>query len=251
MENGRSIETLRRLLADTYVLLVKTQGVHWNVTGSDFFELHQLTEQNYTELFAAVDEIAEALRALGSVSPSTMAGLLAASGLKEGTGSGAKEMVATILAANEQIANGLAEAIESGKLEPGTEDLCTARLRAHKKAAWMWRSVGDQRDQPAAAPSATKGVAQVAPAAEKAAGPAGARTKKEAKKAKAKAAKAETKRSKAPKPSQAVVTKPVAAKAKATKAPAQQKAASQQKAPVSKIARQAGGRLSRTVADIG
>ena len=62
-------EGLSRLLADTYVLYGKTHGFHWNVTGPMFNTLHLMFEGQYTELAAAVDEIAERIRALGVKAP--------------------------------------------------------------------------------------------------------------------------------------------------------------------------------------
>jgi starvation-inducible DNA-binding protein len=60
---------LSRLLADTYTLYLKTHGYHWNVTGLHFRSLHLMFEEQYLELAAAVDEIAERIRALGSLAP--------------------------------------------------------------------------------------------------------------------------------------------------------------------------------------
>jgi DNA-binding ferritin-like protein len=52
-------------MADTYLVYLKTQNFHWNVTGPMFGELHALFEQQYTDLAAAVDELAERIRAVG------------------------------------------------------------------------------------------------------------------------------------------------------------------------------------------
>ena len=54
-------ESLSRLLADTYTLYLKTHGFHWNVTGPMFRSLHLMFEEEYIELGAAVDQIAEIL----------------------------------------------------------------------------------------------------------------------------------------------------------------------------------------------
>ena len=62
-------EGLARLLADTYTLQLKTRNYHWNVTGPMFNTLHLMFEQQYTELAAAVDQIAERIRALGAFAP--------------------------------------------------------------------------------------------------------------------------------------------------------------------------------------
>jgi len=65
-ENRKQIaQGLSRLLADTYSLYLKTHYFHWNVTGSLFHSLHQMFEEQYTELAMAVDTIAERIRSLG------------------------------------------------------------------------------------------------------------------------------------------------------------------------------------------
>jgi len=66
IENRKQIaQGLSRLLADTYSLYLKTHYFHWNVTGSLFHSLHQMFEEQYTELAMAVDTIAERIRSLG------------------------------------------------------------------------------------------------------------------------------------------------------------------------------------------
>jgi starvation-inducible DNA-binding protein len=58
-QRGRLTTSLTAMLADAYVLMVKTQGFHWNVVGPLFVSLHELTEQQYQDLFGAIDKIAE------------------------------------------------------------------------------------------------------------------------------------------------------------------------------------------------
>src|SRR4249919_2418588 len=60
---------LSRLLADTYTLYLTTHNFHWNVTGPMFNTLHAMFMQQYTELWNAVDPIAERIRALGHPAP--------------------------------------------------------------------------------------------------------------------------------------------------------------------------------------
>jgi starvation-inducible DNA-binding protein len=63
------VAALKQLLAESYQLFVKTHGYHWNVVGPQFVELHKLFEEQYNDLFEAVDEIAERVRALGAKAP--------------------------------------------------------------------------------------------------------------------------------------------------------------------------------------
>lgn len=56
---------LNLLLADEYVLYTKTRTAHWNVDGTNYFELHVSLENQYNTLDSMIDEIAEQIRSLG------------------------------------------------------------------------------------------------------------------------------------------------------------------------------------------
>ena len=60
-ENARKsvADALNKTLADTYALYMKTHAYHWNVTGPQFHSLHVMFEEQYREMWAALDEIAE------------------------------------------------------------------------------------------------------------------------------------------------------------------------------------------------
>src|SRR5690606_19771085 len=62
-------EGLARFLADAFTLYLKTHNFHWNVTGPMFNSLHVMFEEQYTEQWNALDEIAERSRALGFNAP--------------------------------------------------------------------------------------------------------------------------------------------------------------------------------------
>ena len=57
---------LSRFQADAFTLYLKTHNFHWNVTGSMFNSLHTMFETQYTEQWAALDDVAERIRALGT-----------------------------------------------------------------------------------------------------------------------------------------------------------------------------------------
>lgn len=141
-----TVESLRQILAETYLLLVKTHGYHWNVVGPQFVSLHTLFEGQYQDLFAAVDDIAERIRALGVKAPSGLAAFSELSHIEEGRGeTPAEDMVAALQRDNEHLASecrhGVAAAEEAD--DPATADLLTGRLAVHEKAAWMLRSLLD------------------------------------------------------------------------------------------------------------
>ena len=66
---SKVVDALRLVVADTYAIIGQTHICHWNVRGASFFSLHTAFEEQYNELFAAVDEIAERIRAKGALAP--------------------------------------------------------------------------------------------------------------------------------------------------------------------------------------
>jgi len=135
---------LSRLLADSYTLYLKTHNYHWNVTGPQFNTLHQMFEQQYTELATAVDEIAERIRALGIRAPGSYSEFLELTQIEEGDGTeSAEEMIRQLVLGQEAVARTAREAFpaaESASDEP-TADLLTQRMQIHEKTAWMLRSM--------------------------------------------------------------------------------------------------------------
>lgn len=134
---------LATLLADSYLLFVKTQNFHWNVEDPRFHSLHEFFEEQYKELFEAIDVIAERIRALGEKSPGSLKEFLELSRLEESpTNLSANEMIKTLLRDHESIIQWLKKEIdETAQLgDAGSSDLCINRIRAHEKTAWMLRS---------------------------------------------------------------------------------------------------------------
>lgn len=137
-------EGLSRLLADTYVLYGKTHGFHWNVTGPMFNTLHLMFMEQYTELWNALDVIAERIRALGVVAPHGGSTLAALASIKEAEQKpAALDMLRELVAGHEAVARTARSVFplaEAASDEP-TADLLTQRLQIHEKTAWMLRSL--------------------------------------------------------------------------------------------------------------
>jgi starvation-inducible DNA-binding protein len=135
---------LSRLLADSYTLYLKTHNFHWNVTGPMFVTLHQLFEEQYTELAAAVDEIAERIRALGHPAPGTYREFQALTSIDDDDGDlDARGMIAALVKAQETVARtarSVFPAVDAASDEP-SGDLLTQRMQVHEKNAWMLRSL--------------------------------------------------------------------------------------------------------------
>lgn len=136
---------LGRLLADTYMLYLKTHSFHWNVTGPRFRELHLMFEEEYNEIWLAGDLIAERIRALGAFAPGTYREFARLSAIAEPEGvPDADAMIAELLRGHEAIvgtANEVYGIAEAAGDQP-TMDLLTQRMQVHEKTAWMLRSMG-------------------------------------------------------------------------------------------------------------
>lgn len=134
---------LSKLLADTYLTYIKSHNYHWNVTGPFFHSLHELFEQQYTELAAAVDEIAERIRILGFRAPATYHEFMDLSSVEEDSDAPeALEMVRRLAESNEAIISTARKALKPAQSaeDEASVDLITQRLNAHSKAAWMLRA---------------------------------------------------------------------------------------------------------------
>lgn len=135
---------LSRFLADTYTLYLKTHNFHWNVVGPMFQTLHLMFELHYTELWTAVDLIAERIRSLGSPAPGTYAEFSELSSIKETRGTLEAEAMIRALIDGHQAVIRTARALFplSEKVQDQvTMDLLTQRMQVHEKTAWMLRSL--------------------------------------------------------------------------------------------------------------
>lgn len=135
---------LSHLLADTYTLYLKTHNFHWNVTGPMFQTLHLMFEQHYNEMWMAVDQIAERIRALGHRAPGSYASFSRLSSIPDTDDApAAKDMIALLIEGHESVirtARGLIP-VANGANDDSTADLATQRLQIHEKTAWMLRSL--------------------------------------------------------------------------------------------------------------
>lgn len=142
-DRGEISAGLAKVLADTYAVYLKTHGYHWNVRGPNFAALHQLFSDQYNESWAALDELAERIRALGELAPQGYNALANLTGIKDGDAeSGWEQMVQELMQDNETVIATIRAAFPAAESagDQATMDLLTARLTAHEKNAWMLRS---------------------------------------------------------------------------------------------------------------
>lgn len=141
--NSKVIDGLRQVVAETYALIGQTHLCHWNVKGPGFFALHTAFEEQYNELFTAVDEVAERIRALGALAPGGLGNLSRMAAFEEiAEDATAEQMVQSLHDQHVKVITTLKSvrdaASDSGDTE--TEDLMIARTQVHEKTAWMLKS---------------------------------------------------------------------------------------------------------------
>ncbi len=138
------VGVLKVLLANEYLLSLKTKGAHWNVVGTDFADKHQLFEAQYDGLSTTIDDVAERIRQLGFESPASMLEFLELTTLKETKGARFKSsiFIEELLNDHEAIIRFLRINIELAEQnnDDGTADFFIATIQEHEKTAWFLRS---------------------------------------------------------------------------------------------------------------
>lgn len=137
------VESLKHVLADSYVLYLKTQNYHWNVTGSSFHSYHAMFEQQYRELAEAIDEIAERIRALGEKAPGSFEAFSEYTNIDTNPVEGkAVAMVEDLLDAHATLIATLKDLQHKAgdSDDPETEDIAIGRLATHEKTVWMLKA---------------------------------------------------------------------------------------------------------------
>ncbi len=142
-DRARSAGAIKKLLADTYALYLKTHGYHWNVEGPHFQQLHALFMAQYTEMWNAVDELAERIRALGEYAPSSYSEMASLSSIaEEAAQPDWRQMVTNLAKGHEEVAKSAREVLRVAEEigDDATADVVTPRITLHEKTAWMLRA---------------------------------------------------------------------------------------------------------------
>ena len=139
------IAGLEKALANTYTLMIKTHNFHWNVQGPNFVGLHKLFEEQYKDLFDAVDELAERIRALGAPAPGSLGDFKRLSSIEDAPekvqASGV--MIEEILKSRKAMLNDDQELLSAAEDadDQVTTDMITQRIGKNEKDMWMLRSI--------------------------------------------------------------------------------------------------------------
>jgi starvation-inducible DNA-binding protein len=136
-------EKLNLLLADYMVFYQNTRGLHWNIRGEKFFELHLKFEELYTNLLIKIDEVAERVLTLGETPVHTFSDFSELSKIKavkniSDAGKAVKSILdafAIILVRQREILKLSAQAGDEG-----TNALMSDYIREQEKLVWMYQA---------------------------------------------------------------------------------------------------------------
>jgi starvation-inducible DNA-binding protein len=137
------VKALNLLLADSYALMANTHYAHWNVEGPGFFALHKAFEHQYEDLFKAIDEIAERVRALDAYAIGGLRNFANEAGIDEFKSPvAAKDYVASLVVAHEKtLGDAVALRDAAGAVNDlESQDLAIDRIQWHQKTTWMLKS---------------------------------------------------------------------------------------------------------------
>ncbi len=137
------VSGLEKMMADSFMLYLKTLYFHWNVTGPMFQPLHGVFEAQYQELALEVDELAERIRSLGHQAPGTFQQFNRLTSItEEAVVPDSDTMIQLLVQGHEAVIRTGREValITERASDIATLDLITKRVEAHEKTAWMLRS---------------------------------------------------------------------------------------------------------------
>ncbi len=134
---------LSKVLADEFILYIKTRNAQWNIEGNNFYQLHKFFEEQYEQLDTIVDEIAERIRNLGHYAPAALKQILELTHFTEEASGRNSNFIKELLDEHEIIIIHLREniiQIDNELHDAGTSDFITDLLKTHEKMAWMLRA---------------------------------------------------------------------------------------------------------------
>lgn len=138
------VDTLRKIISDSYVLYFKAHSFHWNVEGPDFAQYHEFLSEFYTEIFNSIDSYAELIRTTDQYAPTSLARLLDLSSIEEMSSiPEAVEMLKILRKDNDLFLAMLVAAYDEAEKasEFGISNYLQDRIQAHEKHAWMLRAI--------------------------------------------------------------------------------------------------------------
>lgn len=134
---------LTKILADLYIFYYKVQSYHWNVTGKDFYMLHDFFGDIYADIAKEIDGIAEQIRVAGGNPPYSLAELYKSKSIieDESIPESSQKMISNLINDNQIIINRMTDFFRYAEsIEVGVSDYVAGLVDSHKKLQWMLKS---------------------------------------------------------------------------------------------------------------
>lgn len=132
---------LNVLLSNYQIFYMNVRGLHWNIKGEQFFELHVKFEELYNDALLKVDEIAERILTLGQTPNHSYSEYLRASTIKETKNiTSGRKAIEDILKGYQKLISLEREIMEfATKMDDeGTSSLMSDYIREQEKSIWMY-----------------------------------------------------------------------------------------------------------------
>ena len=125
---------LNQVLADSFVLYIKTKNFHWHVSGPHFRDYHLLLDEQATQILLSTDLIAERVRKIGGSTIRSVGHIAKLSGIKDNNADhvAAGDMLAELRKDNltlvealkkaKEVADGSGDNASSGVIDTWTDE---------------------------------------------------------------------------------------------------------------------------------
>jgi starvation-inducible DNA-binding protein len=136
-------DKMKVVLADTFCMYLKAHNYHWNITGPDFYQYHTFFESIYTQLWEAVDLVAEHIRAINEFAPGGLDRFKQLSSIEDEIRVvDSQESVRVLISDNEKVIVSLKAAYDEAEKanEIGLSNFIQDRIDIHKKLGWMLKA---------------------------------------------------------------------------------------------------------------
>lgn len=139
------VDQMKVVLASTFSLYLKAHGFHWNIEGPDFVQYLTYLGEFYTEVWGAVDTIAEHIRILNAYAPGSLSRFSQLSVVDDQINvPSALKMFKEIELDNARLKSELIKAykLAEGADEVGLSNFLQDRIDIHSKHGWFLKSIG-------------------------------------------------------------------------------------------------------------
>lgn len=141
---NKLVESLKKMLAEAYILYHTIHGFHWNVSGDNFYEYHKFFDEIVSDIYDSIDPIAENIKKLGGDAPFTMGQMLELSRLKEVkvNNYSHEKLASAFLDLNEEYIENIKECfkVANESDEQGIADFISGRISEHQKWSWFLKA---------------------------------------------------------------------------------------------------------------